>query len=177
MGTRFIQRSPDAAAARTGSHAGIGVDADDNRLYYNADGTRRLVGGGSTLALTAAATLTAAQSGSHITLGTAAGFTVTLPALADGLRFRAYVKVAPTGGTGYLFITPGASGGANVMVGTIHSSTGGDADSEQSGGDTFTFVNDAAVIGDRVDIWSDGSRYYITAFVNADTGATITTTA
>ncbi len=41
MANRAIDRSPGAAAAYTGSQAGIGVDSDDNKTYVNPNGTRR----------------------------------------------------------------------------------------------------------------------------------------
>jgi len=43
MATKFVQRGSQAAAAKTGSHAGIGVDSDDNKLYVNPAGTRQAV--------------------------------------------------------------------------------------------------------------------------------------
>lgn len=48
--------------------------------------------------LTAATTLTAADHNKVFLLGAAAGFTVTLPALSPGLRFRFEIVTAPTGG-------------------------------------------------------------------------------
>jgi hypothetical protein len=171
MSTRFLHRGATPAVTWTGSHAGIGVDSDDNQLYVNAAGTKKKVAFANTKALTAASS----DSGSTITLALAAGFIVTLPALEDGLHFKAYVKTTPTGGAGYVFVTASA---ANNMVGTIHSSTGGNADSESaSPGDTFTFANDAALKGDRADFYCDGTNWYVTAFTDADAGATITTAA
>lgn len=43
MASSSIERGPGAAAAFTGSQAGLGVDSDDNRLYVNPNGTKRAV--------------------------------------------------------------------------------------------------------------------------------------
>jgi hypothetical protein len=174
MATRFVQRSSSAAGSRTGSHSGIGVDSDDNQLYVNPAGTRRKVKSSAAASKTAASTLTAADSGSTFFLNLAAGFITTLPSPELGLEFEFIVGTTPTGGDGYVVVTASA---ANVLVGTIHSSTGGNADSEASGGDTFTFANDGAIKGDRAVFISDGTSWYVTAFTDADAGATITTAA
>ena len=119
----------------------------------------------------------AAESGSTYFLNLAVGFASTLPAVATsaGVKLTFIVKLAPTGGAGYTIVAAGAPD--QHIIGTVHSSTGGDADSSAGVGDpatTFTFVNDAAVQGDRVDFICDGAFWYAQAFVNADTGATFT---
>ncbi|MEI9966175.1 MAG: hypothetical protein WDN67_00645 [Candidatus Moraniibacteriota bacterium] len=119
----------------------------------------------------ATTTLTAADSGKTYVLSASTEFVTTLPALAAGLNFRFYVGAAPSGAS-YTIVTAGS---ANNMIGTIHSSTGGNADSEASGGDTFSFADGAAVKGDRADFFCDGTNWYVTAFTDADAGATITT--
>jgi len=122
-------------------------------------------------ALTAAVTLKTSDSGKVFTLGSAGGFTVTLPAAASatGWTARFYVKVAPT--TAYII----AGGTADLMVGTVHSSTGGNADSETTAGaDQVNFVADTSLIGDRVDIVCDGTHYYVQGFCDADGGITLT---
>jgi hypothetical protein len=43
MSTRYIQKNSDPARSYTGEDAGIGVDSDDNKLYFNPDGTLREV--------------------------------------------------------------------------------------------------------------------------------------
>jgi len=121
-------------------------------------------------ALTAAVTLKASDSGKVFTLGTSGGFTVTLPAVTEtGWHAQFYVKVAP--GTAYII----TGGTADKMVGTIHSSTGGNADSETTAGaDNINFVASTATIGDRVDIVCDGTHYYVQGFCDADGGITLT---
>lgn len=117
--------------------------------------------------------LTAAESGKTFFLSLAVGFATTLPAPAAGLKFRFIVAIAPTGGAGYTIVTAGAP--AQILAGQVHSSTGGDADSEAAAtATTITFVNDAAVIGDWCEVISDGTSWFGQVFVNADTGATFT---
>jgi hypothetical protein len=171
MATRYIDRRPSAADVSRGLAAGLAVDSSDEQLYVNPAGTRRKVESGRARTLAAATVLTAADSGDTLFLSAATEFAVTLPAVAAGLRFTFFVAAAPSGAS-YTIVSASS---ANIIVGTIHSSTGGDADSEVSGGDTFSFVDGAATKGDRVDIFCDGTSWYATAFVNADTGATITT--
>lgn len=129
--------------------------------------------GNEVLDLTAATKLTEEDHGALITLGTAGGFAVTLPPLERGLRFRFVVKVAPT--TAYTIVTHAS---ANVMVGNVLSSdlnAASDGDFETSGGDTFTFVANKAVIGDYADFYCDGARWYVSAGISVFDGATITT--
>jgi hypothetical protein len=115
--------------------------------------------------------LTAADSGKVFFLALAVGFNITLPAVAVGLNFKFFVNIAPTGGTGYT-VTAAA---VNTMVGQVYSSTGGDADSTTTFiADLMTFVNDAAVIGDSMDVYCDGVKWYGRGFCNADTGITTT---
>ena len=117
-----------------------------------------------------------AESGTTYFLNLAVGFASTLPAVATsaGVKLTFIVKLAPTGGAGYTIV---AAAAAQHIIGTVHSSTGGNGDSSAGVADpatTFTFANDAAVQGDRVDFICDGAFWYAQAFVDADTGATFT---
>ena len=122
------------------------------------------------VALTASATLTAAQSGKIFTLGTAGGFTVTLPAPAAGLNYQFFVKVAPT--TAYIIAS---SASANKIYGAVASAE----DAAGSVGcaaasDTITFVANKALIGDSVKLVSDGTNWYATGFCNVQDAITLT---
>jgi len=122
-------------------------------------------------ALVTTATLTADDSGKIITLGLAGGFTTTLPKPAAGLEFSFRVKVAPT--TAYIILT---SGVANIIQGTIAS---GDLDAAADTGaaaasDTITFVANKAIIGDSVDLISDGTYWYARGFCKAVDALTFT---
>lgn len=123
------------------------------------------------VALTAASTLTASQSGKLFTLGTAGGFTTTLPAPQAGLEYEFVVKVAPT--TAYIIVTKGSS---NVIYGTIASgdmNAANDTSAAQAS-DTITFVANTAVIGDSVRLISDGTNWYAKGFTTAYNGITFT---
>lgn len=171
MAIKRIARLSQGASGWSGSASGLAVDSDTNQLEVNVDGTARPIATSAAKELTATYTVTAAENGTRFFLNSSTEFVTTLPALQAGLQYTFYVKAAPAAAS-YTIVT--ASSG-NVMVGTIHSSTGGDADSEASGGDTFTFADGVAVKGDRADFFCDGTNWYVTAFVNADAGATITT--
>jgi hypothetical protein len=121
--------------------------------------------------LTALATLDAKLSGSIITLGTAGGFTVTLPAPFVGGEFRFVAKVAPT--TAYILSTA-ASG--NVVQGVVLTTDVNSATdpTNTAASDTITFAANKARIGDYVDIWSDGTYWYASAVSILFDGITFT---
>ena len=112
------------------------------------------------VALTAARTVVSADSGTIFTLGTAGGFTVTLPNASDagaGFYCRFVVKVAPT--TAYL-INATAGDGDNIY-GSVMNSEGGAGDlTNGTGTDVLTIVANKGQIGDYIEIMSDGSKWY-----------------
>lgn len=122
--------------------------------------------------LSTARTVRAEESGKTFYLNLAGGFVVTLPAPALGLRFTFIVSTAPT--TSYTVVTAAS---ANVMLGHIVTSqdAGGSGDSETSGGDTFSFVANQAVVGDRADFESDGTSWFVRGTCKVVAGETITT--
>lgn len=123
---------------------------------------------------TAARVLTVADSGETLFLNSATEFQVTLPAPAAGLKFSFFVAAAPAGASYTIY----SSGGSNIIVGHVVTSSDGAAeDSEAAGGDTISFADGVAVVGDRVDVICDGSKWYATAFCAAHGGVTITTAA
>lgn len=121
--------------------------------------------------VTAANTITAAESGKTFFLNSATEFVSTLPAPAAGLKFTFIVKAAPSGAS-YTIVTNGSS---NIIVGHVVTSATGAADTETSGGDTISFVDGAAVKGDKVILECDGTNWYASCFAAAATGITITT--
>jgi hypothetical protein len=100
----------------------------------------------------------AAESGKTFFLNHATEFVSTLPAVAAGLRFTFIVSGAPSGAS-YTVVTDSS---ANLIVGHVLTSedAGGSADSETTGGDTITFVDGKAVVGDRVDLICDGTNWF-----------------
>lgn len=173
MPKTFIPRNPSPKPGYTGNHAGIYVE--DNVLKYNSDGTERVVANNVATVETVAATnvITASESGKTFFLSHATEFVSTLPAPAAGLVFEFIVANAPETAS-YTVVT---SGSDNIMVGHILTSedAGGTSDSEASGGDTYTFVDGKAVIGDRARFISDGTSWFVTGFAAVFDGATITT--
>lgn len=120
--------------------------------------------------LTALSTLTAAQSGKLFTLGTAGGFTTTLPAPQAGLEYDFVVKVAPT--TAYIIASGGSANKIYGVVASAEDAAGSVGCAAAS--DTITFVANKAIIGDRVKLISDGTNWYATGFCNVQDAITLT---
>lgn len=178
MATKYIDMPEGAGAAAeyTGSHAGIGVDSATGLFYINPDGTRRQVAyeGTSPAVKTAAFSLVAADNGGTTFLNSATEFAVTLPVITTlpvGWRHSFVVMAAPSGAS-YTVVTA-ASG--NIIKGHVLTSATGAADTETSGGDTISFVDGAAVAGDRGDVVFDGVTFHFQGACAAATGITITT--
>lgn len=117
--------------------------------------------------------ITAAESGKTFFLSSATEFVSTLPAPAAGLRFTFVIAAAPSGAD-YTIVTNGSS---NIILGNVVTSqdAGGSSDSEQTGGDTISFVSAKSVVGDRVDLVCDGTNWFATCFCKAFDAITITT--
>ena len=123
--------------------------------------------------LTAAKTLTKADSGKIFYLDLAGGFTVTLPAIGDancdGCSWTFIVKTQPT--TAYIV----AGGTADKMSGVILSSSGAAEDQETDiTGDQVNFVANTAVVGDKVEIIQTATGYHAYGITGATGGLTIT---
>lgn len=114
--------------------------------------------------------ITASESGSVYFLNAATEFVSTLPAPAAGLHFTFIVSAAPSGAS-YTITTNSSS---NIIKGTVHSSTGGNADSD-TGCDTITFADGVAVAGDMAIVWCDGTNWFAKCFCDADAGITFDT--
>ena len=120
---------------------------------------------------TATYPVSAGQTGTLFALNKADGITVTLPAPAAGLNFDFVVATAPTSNTTTIVTTSSA----NIIHGQITTS-------EDAGGsvacvaeaDTITLVANTAIVGDRVQVVSDGTRYFVSGCVKLATAATTT---
>lgn len=120
--------------------------------------------------VTAANVITAAESGKTFFLALAGGFASTLPAPAAGLKFRFIVSVSPT--TAYTIVT---NGSANIIKGgTIE--IAGTASPYINNGDLITFVANTAVVGDWVELVSDGTSWFLSGMSSADGGITLGST-
>jgi len=154
----------------TGDGKFINCNDDDTTLFAVGPlGT--LIHRDFTEVVTAANVITSEESGSVFFLNSATEFASTLPAPAAGLHYTFIVTAAPSGAA----YTVGSNGAAQVIFGTVHSSDGADGDSEVSGGATsINFVDGAAVIGDRVEVWCDGTNWHCVAHCDVSTGITYT---
>lgn len=122
--------------------------------------------------LTATTTLTAADSGGVYFLNAATEFVTTLPSPAAGLNFKFICKAAPASAS-YTVVTASS---ANILIGGINElevDTGDDGPYDADG-DTITFVDGVAVVGDWAEVVSDGTSWYLTGQANADGGITVT---
>jgi len=123
--------------------------------------------------LTAAKTLTVADSGKVFMLNLAGGFTVTLPSATatniSGCKYTFIVGTNPT--TAYIV----AGGTADKMSGRIVDSSGGNEDEETAlTGDQVNFVANTALIGDKVEIICDGTGFHAYGISGATGALTIT---
>lgn len=105
--------------------------------------------------LTAASTLTAAQSGTVFFLNATSEFATTLPAPVAGLTYTFIVKTAPSGAS-YTVVT-GSS--ANIIKGQAVNAAGVAGDTGTAD-DTISFVDGQAVAGDTVTVISDGTSWF-----------------
>ena len=103
--------------------------------------------------ITAATTLTAADSNSCFVLNAAAGAAITLPAVATSKGFCAkFIVGAAFATTSWTVVAPTAE----IQGGAIVNSTCVPAANEN----TITFVNSAETLGDYVELICDGTNWY-----------------
>jgi hypothetical protein len=98
---------------------------------------------------------TVEQNGSTFIFQRATGVTVTLPAPLNGLNYRFIHGGAVSSSNGHVIKT---SALAEIAVGS-HCSGGVIALMEATS-DTITFVNTTSILGDYIDIESDGTYWY-----------------
>ncbi len=121
--------------------------------------------------LTGTTTLVAQDSGKTLYLNSATEFAVTLPAPFLGAKFKFVIAAAPSGAD-YTVVTAAA---AQVLVGAIHSAAGDAGDAETTlGANTITFVSAQSVMGDWVEVESDGTNWYVQGFSAVAAGITLT---
>lgn len=124
--------------------------------------------------LTATTTLTADDNGATLYLNSATEFVTTLPAPVLGMRFTFIVAAAPSGAS----YTVVSASSANIIKGHVLTSevtAAGAADSETAGGDTLSFVDGQAVVGDKAIFETDGTSWFVAASCKVAAGITITT--
>tara|TARA_R100001509_G_scaffold98274_1_gene57355 strand:- start:1515 stop:1967 length:453 start_codon:yes stop_codon:yes gene_type:complete len=127
--------------------------------------------------LLAASTLTEADSGSIFLLNSATEFATTLPAVANagaGWYCKFVVKAAPSSGS--YTVIEGEGSDANVIIvngiNELEVDTSDDGVSS-TGCSTVTFADGVAIKGDFIDVWCDGSNYYVSGQTKADGGISV----
>lgn len=115
--------------------------------------------------------ITASESGKTFFLNLAGGFTSTLPAPAAGLRYKFIVATAPT--TAYIIAT---NGGDNIMIGSVSCSTADDAGASDANADVINFVASQAIVGDWIELISDGTSWFFSGNCFVAEGITTATT-
>lgn len=131
--------------------------------------TGNVTGAVAVTTLTAASTLTAAQSGRTFFLSSATEFATTLPAPAAGLVYTFIVAAAPSGAS-YTVVT-GSS--ANIIKGQAVNAAGAAGDTGTAD-DTISFVDGQAVAGDTVTVISDGTSWFAYGMCAVAAGITFT---
>lgn len=119
--------------------------------------------------ITAANTITAAESGKTFYLNSETGSNQTLPAPALGLKFKFVITTVPTSGN-MVVKTPSADD--NLFYGSV------DVNSTlvlAAGEDSINFIASTCIIGDWISVESDGTNWYITGQSGAAGGITATT--
>lgn len=116
--------------------------------------------------VTATNIITAEETGKTFFLNSGTEFVSTLPLPAQGLRYTFIVTAAPSGAA-YTVVTASS---ANIMevllldiVGELVYATGRDV---------VTFADGVALVGDRLEVTSDGTNWYCTALSGANGGIT-----
>jgi len=123
--------------------------------------------------LTAVTTLSEADAGKTIFLNSTTEFEVTLPKPKAGLNFTFVVKAAPSGAD-YTVVTNGSK---SLMVGKIITSqvtAEANADFNIYGASKLTFADGVSVVGDSARLISDGTYWYVNAFVSVYNAITLT---
>jgi len=118
--------------------------------------------------------LTGSQCGSTIFLSAATEFLTTLPVPSAGCYFKIVVKAAPASAS----YTVATDSSANILIGGINElevDTGDDGP-YQATGDLITFADGVAVVGDYIEVISDGTSWYLNGQANADGGITLGST-
>lgn len=140
--------------------------ADRTITLQNASGTL-LSGVEMSEVVTATNVITAAETGTTFYVSAAAGFLSTLPAPAAGLNYKFVVITAPTS-NGYTIATTSS---ANIIYGMVEerAGTAGVACATE---DLLTLVANQSIIGDWLEIRSDGTSWFVHGMTDVAAGFT-----
>lgn len=137
----------------------VGRKASGNIVALTGNEVSAIIDAACVETVAATNVITAAETGKTFFLSHATEFVSTLPAPAAGLKFTFIVAAAPSGAS-YTIVT---GNGTDLIHGCAVSSAdaGGSVDSTSgTPAKTIAFVDGQAVVGDRVDIISDGTYWY-----------------
>jgi len=160
----------------SGSTGGVGPLSDEagnwpytDGYFYDIDAKRFVKISRWGEIVTATNVITAAESGTTFYLNSATEFVSTLPVPLIGLWFRFVVKAAPSGAS-YTIVT---NASANIIHGQICSAEDAAGSvSTVAASDTISFVDGKAIIGDWVEVESDGTNWYVSGMCNVQDGIT-----
>ena len=118
---------------------------------------------GGVKTLDSSQTLSVADSGKVFICSQAGAYDITLPAASDAKGWQGTFILGTAGSNDFDII----SGTPDVMYGVEV----GDTNTSIDASDKIVFIASNAVVGDRADIFCDGTNYYVTMFAVADAGA------
>lgn len=153
--SKFIARyGPMRAGFGVLQDSSAGANASkNNRFWTDIDGTKRPINTDGSLVLTTTRTLLPQESGSLVVFDSTTAFTVTLPAVADGLEFHFFVKQA-AGATGHVIAVTGST---VKMYGKV-SPTG--AATAATNGKGRLNTQATSVVGDGMRVKCDGTNWF-----------------
>lgn len=155
--------------AATGGAPTIAAQGGDTNIdiALTAKGTGGVLYKDAVETVAATNVITAAESGKTFILSDATEFVSTLPAPANGLRFKFIVGAAPSGAS-YTIVTDSSD---NIIEGTVIVNGASVLGSNE---DTITFADGAAVVGDWVEVISDGTSWFVSGVGSAAASITLT---
>jgi hypothetical protein len=117
--------------------------------------------------VTATRPILAADSGKTFFLSAAGGFTSSLPAPAAGLRYRFIDNTAPTGASYVIAAT------STLQFGMVWNRAG-TAGVAGAAATNVNLVLNQAIIGDWIEVWSDGVKWFYHGMTDVGAGSTAT---
>jgi predicted RecA/RadA family phage recombinase len=127
----------------------------------------RFAAGTTPVAITAATTLTLADSGGIFTVSQAAAYDIDLPSPTTGPGLRFFFSLTAAGANA---VTITVAGSAATFVGSIQT----DAACIVATGSTLTFASGTALLGDNIEIQSIATNlYHVRAVSSANVGITV----
>lgn len=167
-GIRSLYRGPTQKGYASAATAPIRVDDTTQSVMANVAGTGTAevpvmvaAGAGAAAVVITTKAVLAAESGKTFYLDLAAGFVVTMPAVAIGLRYKFILRTSVTGSTTIVCPAAAALFKGHVLTTDVNSAT--DPDFDTTAVATLTFVLNKAVVGDLIEVECDGVNWFYSA--------------